>query len=339
MARKTKSGFTKAEEDAFLRSYRLAGVYEEACPVVVDGVTIDLTCDLDRKLWRPVSPLGTYGHRAALYGPRILFPWTPPQWRAILSRGGEALEAPPGSRVWIATVQATPLETPLEEFEGAGERECKHALLWLHAPGQDLKLVDRPLLIVAETATAVHIRLDDYGAAYRSMVAKLERLTGLDDLEDHLQRPKEERTPLPEGVSGPYREAVWTLHEALDQRTEEAYAAFGYTMARAEATTELLPAARRGRESAANQAKGGAARRRQSRERTEVLRDLARAIFMETPDISKTACARRIRARLDEDEKPLFSSGESWIAKQIEELFEPRPRGGGFRPKRTLAGS
>jgi hypothetical protein len=338
MARKKKSPFTKAEQDDIWRRYRLITAYDAGEPVEIDGVTFDLRCELDTKLWRPVAPLGTYGHRATLYGPKIIFPWTPDDWREALDRDGKAITAPPGSTIKIARIVSAPVDTGFEGFEDPESRERKLAYLFVFTPEFEMRLVEGAWLILAETATAIQIDMDDDTAAYRGLVAKLEAVMGVEDLEAMLDKPFEEWTKPSRAPPPSYGRAVLALKRAVDSGEEHAYAAFGYMMARAEAETQLLVAASHGRQAQANQAKATQARSEKSRRETEILRDLARRIIAREGDVSRTACANEIAEIVAADDTIELQPDSKWIAGHINELFERRPGPRvEYRPKRSKA--
>lgn len=336
MARKKKNPFTKAEQDDIWRSYRLATAYGATEPVEIDGITFDLRCDLDTTVWRPVASLGTYGHRASLFGPKIVFPWTPDDWREALNREGEAIVAPAGSRIKIATVVTAPVDTGFEGFEDPESRQRKLAYLYVFTPDHEMHLVEGAWLILSETATAIQIDMDEDARAYRGLVSKLERIIGVEDLEEMVERPIEAWPRPPTNTPPSYARAVLALRRAVSGMDEHAYAAFGYMMARAEAETQLLVAASRGRQAEEHQAKGAKARREQSRRNTEPLRKHAQQIIDRAGDISLTACAVEIAGIVAADPTWNFKSDPKWISSHILELFERRPGSKvEYRPKRS----
>ncbi len=313
---------SETETSDILRRYELITAYGAPEPVVVDGVVFDLRCELDTEVWRPVSPLGFYGNLAALRGPRIAFPWTPDDWREAMQKEGELIEARAGSTVRIAMVTTANLATTFKDFEVPEGRERKLAYISVFSPDGSLKLAEPPLLILAETATAIQITMGNHAAAYRGLVAKLERETGLADLESMLDEPVEHWTK-PQGPMTPaYGEALFALKDAISDGDEHAYAGFGYLMARAEAEAQLLEPASRERQAEIYRTRGTAARRRQSRTRTERLRDYAKLIQSENRSISLGACARAVAAIVAKDSTWKLSSDPKWISKHIKELFE-----------------
>ena len=91
MSRPASKRAKAAEEAEFLRRYRLVTAFDADEVVNVDGVLINLACDVDKTIWRPICPLGLYGHPMALRGPEIVFPWTPGDWKddCVSDRGAE----------------------------------------------------------------------------------------------------------------------------------------------------------------------------------------------------------------------------------------------------------
>lgn len=327
--------FSETEEDDILRRLRLLRAFGADEPVVIDGVTFDLSCDLDTRLWRPIAPLGTYGSEALRFGPRVIFPWTPSDWIEVWrSEDKPVTEAPAGSRIKIAMIRDAPLQAPFAALDLAEHRERKLAYLWVFQPDDELKLAEPPLQLIAETATALQIELLNYQGAYYSLGTKLERLIGCNDIEELVGTPLEEWPKLPEHVSITYRRALLALHDASEKFDEHAYVAFGYLMARAEAEQLLLEPALREHKAAADRARGAEARRSNSRAKTEPLRDHAKRITRANRDISLTACANAVADIVAADPDWMMGSDPNWISTQIRELFEPRGTGGGeFRPK------
>ncbi len=336
MARKRKVEFTKEQEADFVRRYYLASAFGSAEPVTVDGVIFELRCDeLDTDLWRPVAPLGIYSYEGVRFGPRIVFPWTPTEWTDRWRSEGEVVEAPAGSRIKIALIRSAPLAAPFKDLDLVENRERKIAHLWVFTPDGELKVAEPPLQLIAETATAVQIELENYGQAYRGLVSKLERLIGCEDLEQFIDGPIEQLPKLPEHLSLTYRRAFLALHEAVGKFDENAYAAFGYLMARAEAEQQLLELALREHQAAEHRAEGGRARRSNSRLKTEPLRDHAKSLIKGSPALSLTACAKGVSAIVAEDENWRMSTDPNWISDQIRELFDLRETAGRaeYRPK------
>jgi hypothetical protein len=324
VAKKKRTTITREQQDDLLRRYRLSLAFGASEPVVIDGVSIDLSCELDSKLWRPIAPLGTYGHQGIRYGPRIVFPWTPSEWAEKWRGEGEVVEAPAGSRIKIAMIHTAPLRATFKELDLAENRERKLAYIWVFQPNGELKLAEPPLQLIAETATDIQIELESYRAAYGSLVSKLERLIGCEDLEDLLDGPLEQWPKLPDDLSVTYRRAVLALREAISEGDESAYAAFGYLMARAEAEQQLLEPALREHAAARHRAEGGQARRSNSRRRTEPLRDLAKGLILGNPTLSLGACAKGVSAIVADDADWSMSNDPDWIADQIRELFNQR---------------
>ena len=70
MARK-KTAMTPDQEADVWRRYRLSVAFASAEPIEIDGVTFDLSCELDRTQWQPIAPLGTYSYEGARFRPRL----------------------------------------------------------------------------------------------------------------------------------------------------------------------------------------------------------------------------------------------------------------------------
>lgn len=327
---------SEAEQTLFWRGYQLMEAFRSAAPVEIDGVLFDFECDLDKSVWKPATALGTYGTPSLRFAPRIAFPWTPPKiveaWREI----GEVVEAPEGSVIRIAVVRSVPMAPTFGVLDLAEHRERKLAYLWVIRPGDDLQVAEPPLMLLAETATVAHIELEEYGRAYNSLVARLERLLGTDDLENRLDGPSADWPAIPPELSPTHRRALLALREAFSDNDEHAYAIFGYLMGRAEAEIQLLPQALAEHTNAQHRAKGGQAKSDLSRRETEPLRDEAKRVIRQNPQTSLTACARAVGALFASDPAWLMGTETTWISGCIKELFELRDIGGKreYRPRR-----
>lgn len=134
---------SEAEMAERVRGYYLSTAFGADQPVVVDGVTFDYRCELDTKLWRPLAPLGTYGSRAALYGPRIIFPWTPRDWAKSYRKSG-AIDAPVGSHIKVAFIQEAPVNTGFGDFDPPESRQQHRLWLWVFTPDGEPKVAEPP---------------------------------------------------------------------------------------------------------------------------------------------------------------------------------------------------
>lgn len=323
------------DENEAWRRYQLLTAFGAPEPVEIDGIILDLACDLDTESWRPVAPLGTYARQALRYGPRIAFPWTPQDWIDHWREHEGYVDAPAGSRIKIALIRSMPLGSSFKTLDFEESREFKQAYLWVFTPDGEMAVADPPLVLVAETATLAQIDLDQFHRAYGGLVMKLERMIGSTDLEDRLTGPEENWPSLPPDLPLTYRRALHALREAVEGLDEHAYAAFGYLMARAEAEQQLLDLALREHQAGEHRARGAMARRTRSRIKTEPLRDHAKRLMRGNRTLSLGSCARAV-SKLVLDEPSLKLNGDpDWIADHIRELFDKRDIGGKveYRPK------
>ncbi len=318
--------------DNFMRRLELVQAFRAKEPVVIDGVTFDLRWDIDKDYWRPVAPIGTYGRQTLRFGPRIVFPWTPPEWIEHWRDNGGYLAAPAGSTIKTALVRAVPIEGSFEVLEVEDNRECQLMYLWVFSPDGQMKPAEPPLALFARTATPTQIDLGEFDVAYGGLVSKLEEMLDCDDLEERLDKPKPD-FPRP-GPDMPltYRRAVLTLHEAIQENDEKAYVAFGYLMGRAEAELQLLDLALREHKATGDRARGGRTRHETSRRDTEPLRDLAKRLIRCNANMSLGGCARRVSEALPDSWRR--GRDPEWIKGHIRELFEKRSKGVGYRPRR-----
>lgn len=164
---------------------------------------------------------------------------------------------------------------------------------------------------------------------------RLEHLSGLEDLETLANEPIETWPKPKPNLPPAYGKALMALVEAYKSYDHEAFTAFGYLMAKAEAQAQLLEAATRGRQAADAQAKASSARRSASREQTEKLRTIARQLISRDCDISLSRCAREVEAIVAKDGDWTFKSDAKWITRHIRELFEKRTGGREYRPLRA----
>jgi len=321
------------EKADMLRRYRLITAFDAKEVVTVDGVQLNLACNVDKTIWRPLCPLGLYGSAAALRGPEIVFPWTPTSWRKSFAKDGELVEAKRGSLVFIGQVMSLKLDTAFGDFSHPEEREAKLAYLFVK-DGNQISGVKRPLILLAEEATAHLIELRDYSKAYSGMISKLEQAIGLDDIEDLVGKPISEWPTIRGNVQPGYARAYIAFVEASTKWDEEAFAAFGYMMARAEAESMLLELAIRGRAAKLYQAKAADGRRAKSRLATDPLREIAHQIIRTNGDISLSRCARLVADKISQQPDWTQNTEPKWISGHIKELFERRGPRMEYRPKR-----
>lgn len=324
-------GASEPDMDDFMRRLELSQAFDAQEPVVIDGVSFDLRWDIDKDQWRPVVPIGTYGRQTFRFGPRIVFPWTPPDWVEHWRDNGGYLDAPAGSTIKIALVRPYPLEGSFEALEVEENRECQLVYLWVFTPDGEMKAAEPPLPLFARTATATQIDLGDFDRAYNGLVSRLERLLGCEDLDDRLDKPVPDFPRPSADMPLTYRRAVLTLHEAVHESDEKAYVAFGYLMGRAEAEQQLLDSALRDHRAAKGRKRGTGTRSANSQRKTEPIRELAKSLIKGNAAMSLGACARMVSQRLPDD-WPL-SRDPDWIKDHIRELFQQREGRVEYRPR------
>ena len=335
-----KGRFTKAQADALLRSYRLGEAFGTNQVIEVEGVTFDLSCDIDPDLWKPVTTVGSYDPATRRHAPRIAFPWTLPEVITAWREDGEVIDAPAGSTVKVAMVTSAAMNPGYQDLDAEEHRERKLAFLWVFQPDGDVRVAEPPLMLLRRTATIAHIELNDYSRAFTGLVARLEQLLDVDELEAAFEGPMEDWPTPPAHVSMTHRKALLALSAAVRGFDDHAFAAFGYLMGRAEAEQQLLPLALREYQAAQARAKGGKARRSSSRARTEPLREQAKRVIQQNRNISLTSCAKAVAIFTAEDPAWTMSTDVNWISDQIRELFEKRDLNGKveYRPKADVTG-
>lgn len=190
MAKASNAKRLSAEDEVhFLRAHRLLQAWETSEYTTVDGVHFDMKCDVDKDLWRPLAPIGLYGRRAALYGPEFIFPWTPDYIREFMEKSGPVIEVGPGATVVIGLVSTAQLNSPFADFQDEAQRDGKQAHMFvLHADGK-AEQAKRPLTLLTASATDALIAIDDISGAFQGLVDRLERLSGLEDLETLADEP------------------------------------------------------------------------------------------------------------------------------------------------------
>lgn len=314
----------------------LAEAWESPEPVVVDGVCFHLTCDVDKSVWKPLHTLGTYGQRQSMYGPELIFPWTPPWVREFMAKTIDVIDVEPGSLVLISVVGTAQLKSPFAQFGDDDAHKGKQArIVVLHADKQ-VSEATRPLVLLTEDATDAYIHVEDYKSAYQALLARLGERAGIEDLSELVDEPlKAWPKPSPD-LSETYRRAILALVEGNQSYDPEPYVVFGYLMARAVAEDQLLPPALRGRQADEQQAKFRAGKRQKSRTETEKLRLVAKAIIAQNSEISLSKCARMVEDEVRQDPSWKRKSDDKWIVRHIRELFEKRGASKEYRPRRDL---
>lgn len=323
---------TKKEMATYRRVLGISTAFGRIEPVTIEGVTLHLYCDLDTRVWRPVNHLGLYGPWA-LYGPEIIFPWTPAGWRKALRDQGEVIEAVAGSEVHIFKVEDAEFKGLIDTSEGIG-RQRKMASVMVIAPDKSLHVARRRLVLVHETATTAHIELGEYRKAYRSLLTKLENVSGLDGLEGILfDGDPETWPPAREDLAPAYRWALQALVEAQRHSDEDALVAFGYLMARAEMHDQLQPMVEVAQQAKASRQKATESRLAEGHRTKALLQDIARDVIALDCNISLTACATRVlEIGPTRPGWKNYKSGVDWVSGHIKVLFERRPGRKEYRP-------
>lgn len=322
---------SKAQEDAFVRSVLIADAYSKRKPIEVEGVTIDLACDLDPDVWMPVFHLGTYHHPAVDLGPEIAFPWAPPSWRDFISKACDLVEVRDGGIVTVHALRAARFRDSADDF--VDDDLVRLAYLQVIDADGTVHPVSRPLVLLALSGISQFIRINDYNGSYYGLIKRLEDATMIDDIEDLVEGETIDLPDIPESVNINYKLAFLALVEASKKYDEKAYVAFGYMMGRVETEERLLRYAVRGRAAATHQAKASGGRHDKAYARSEPLRNAARRIIAENKNISLNACARAVADEMAKDEEWKMSLDPKGIVERIRELFERRENGREYRPK------
>lgn len=326
---------TIASADEVMRALYLLRAWEKPEPTNVGGVHLKLDCDCDKEQWQPLYPLGCYGDRSALYGPELAFPWTPDYVREFIGQHERPIDVTEGCTVIVDSLTPASLAPMFAEFAPSDQREGKFAYLLVVRPDGEVVKVKRPLILLRANAIDALLAAGNYNDAFRGLVDSLEKQTGILNIEDLSGEPVE-NWPIPQRpIPHIYGKALIALLEGQISFDFEPYVAFGYLMAKAEATDQLLSSAMRGRLASETQAKAAVGRREKSRQETDILRTIARGIIQNEPDISLTKCAKLVESSVVDDPSWKYKSDAKWIAGHIKELFERRANGVEYRPKRS----
>lgn len=328
MSRPTsRTKFSKAERDEILQRYTLLEAIRTGSVVQIGGVTLDMRCPLDPKQWQPLNPFGLYGSRASLWQPEIVFPWTPTDWREVFEKKGHALEAGPGSVVTLVVVGDRPLDMGFEELDDPENIARKLVYVMVRSPDGGLATAPQPLQYLQVGAVASLIPMGDYSGAYRGMLARLERLLGVEDVESLVDdTPVSDWPRLGPATSRSYVEALFALKAREEDFDGHAMAAFGYLIARAEAEDQLLALARRGAKNVHSTHAATAAKQAKNRQVSELVRDRARDVIRRRPHITLSACAREV-TEAGED--------QGWVHRTIKPLFIRDQDARTYRPRRS----
>lgn len=296
--------------------------------VTVDAVTVSLRSDLDVHEWLLLNPLGFYG-AGARWHPEIVFPWTPPRWKRYLQKKSElVINAEAGSEVFLLGGMDSPLDVGFADLDDPANTERKLRLVAVRHADGSVEVAKQPLQFLRAAAVASLIEVGDYYGAFRGMLARVSAAIELpvDDIEQMASAGELTfSNPVPGTVARSMKEAMVALMETHNDHDGHAMAAFGYMIGRAEAEAQLLGPARAGVKSQRSLKKAASARRLSARAASEPVREQARLLIRENPKISLTGCAREIAKTRSED--------QSWIHRQIKELFVPKESGRGFRPR------
>ena len=333
----TGDRFSPEEKAAVWRIHLLIEAWSKSEPATIDGIHFRLACDVDKEVWRPLDYVGLHDFDTLHLGPELVFPWTPEYVRQAMSQLIEVIDVPEGSVIFLGPVRTSTLKSAFVDFvEEEAEREGKRISVFVGTPAGKVLVAKRALILLTQSATETLIDVGDYQNAYRGLVARLGRRAGLDDLEALLDEPLGTWPQLDTETSITHRRALLALAKANASVDPEGYVAFGYLMAKAEAEERLLSAAVKGRKAEASQSRAADGRRAKSRQATERLRQIARAIIEKDKEISLGRCARMVEEAVSADPTWSFKSDAKWVARHIKELFEPRGTGREYRPRRDL---
>lgn len=326
---------TSLGDEEVTRAFYLLRAWKNQEPTLVGGVYLKLDCDCDKEQWQPLCPIGLYGDLSAIYGPELVFPWTPDYVKESLGRHESLIEVTEGCTVVINSVTSSLLAPTFNDFAPSNQREGKLAHLTVIRPNGDAVKVKRPLFLLRASAIDTFLIAGNYGAAFRGLVDQLGDQVGLHNIQDIIDEPVE-NWPKPKDEIDPiYKRAFFAFVEGQNASDCEAYVAFGYLMAKAEAAGQLLPSATKGRQAADIQARAAGERRSKSRQATEKLRSLAKNIIREDPDISLGKCSKIVNDIVSSDPDWKYTSDDKWVKRHIKELFERRSNGVEYRPKRS----
>ena len=296
--------------------------------VTVDAVTVSLVSDLDAHEWILLSPLGFYGV-GARWHPEIVFPWTPLRWKRYLqTKSNRIINAEAGSEVFLLGGADSPLDIGFADLDDPANTERKLRMVAVRHADGSVEVAKQPLQFLRAAAVASLIEVGDYYGAFRGMLARVSAALELpvDDIEQMASAGDLTLSKhLPAIEARSMKEAIVALSETHRDLDGHAMAAFGYMIGRAEAEVQLLGPARVGVKSQSSLKKAALARHQTARAASEPVREQARMLIRKNPKISLTACARDIAKTRSED--------QSWIHRQIKELFVPKENGRGFRPR------
>lgn len=326
MVKKQRSKeLTAKEADAFFRAYNIHEAMRLGKAVEIDGVVLDFTSGPNALEWQAVNAVGLYGGRAQLYQPEIIFPWTPRPWREALKRDGAAILAKAGTRVELSRDFSQPVQTQFGDLDHPSNIERRMVQVRVvHANGK-IDVAQRLLQYIRRDAVASLVEIADYWAAYRGMLARLEVLYNVDDIEDLVDKPIETWPRLSEGTTPSVAHALFALR-ARDDVDGHAMAAFGYMIGRMEAESQWLNLARLGDKNAKSTRIASAAKRALDFSKSEPVRETARAVISKNPRISLSECARLTSKE--------HKQNQAWIHRTIKPLFILNPDGRTFRPRR-----
>lgn len=322
----------------FDRFFKIAFGFREDKAYTIDGITFDFACDLDRAIWEPLHPLGLHDVNAIKHGPEIVFPWTSDQIIEFIAQEAEPVRAEHGDTISINWIENKSFSSVFGSLDPAEDREVRLAHLFIKRHNKDgleeCIAPRRPLILVTNRSTAQLISLGDHLKAYNGLLRKLASAFNVEDIEESIEGPISTWPKPNPNIPKSYIFALIALSEAKHKFDEDALVSFGYMMARGEAEDHLLHLAKRGLAAESAQQKAVLARKAISRESTELLRRTAKQVISDNPSISLSRCARTVADILSEQEVG-WSKDPKWIERHIKELFERRPNGREYMPRRA----
>lgn len=313
-----------------LERFLLLRKAEDGVPVCVDGVTVDLSCDMDFKDWHPLHALGDIVRVGTLKGPELIWPWFPRSIREHFNKTGRFVKLKKGDRLFVRSTGRATLVDRHVELEYPTDKEAMFARLSVERRNGNIVDIPRPLVLIREDAILLPLSTGDFHQVYSAMLQRLNSAFGVVDIEEIARGPVEKWPKISPGMSGSYGQALFALSQRDNFFVDgEAMAAFGYAIAKAEAETHLLSLAIKGLESIKSARKANAAKVAKDRANSEALRHHARKLIATDASISLTKCAALVAGE--------FSRDPRWVSRVIKELFELRPGGREYRAKKMRA--
>lgn len=279
---------------------------------VVEGIYFDLNHPaLDRTEWEPITVLGDL---PGSLQPLIVFPWTTPKIVEKMRERYEPVVVEPGDAILVLSVSKYAVPTSsVGALDHPHHKERRLVYLGLKRADGTTAQIPGSWMFAGVADVMTPIALHDDEGARGAMVARFERVTGVEDILEEINEISETDwnarfKAAPQEVRLAAK-ALWTAEDDPFNTAVYAGMTFGYLIGRAE-----------GRLGRKVQAKSAAKRPRKT---GDAARAAAITEIESTPRIVLKACATRVASKLNKSVRSIEETIAVLFAQDAEGVWRP----------------